>query len=253
MRHTIRALRLIIAVLWIAILMLPVTVALSLIQLLEGGNIAGIGEPNLTLSDGNLSMLIPFRINNTGFYELSEVCISIDVYGEAGKIAEFSTQQLKIPAGEMVASNLSASISLEDLLSKDRKLLTNDAELNAIVAFHFRVAYAIAFKIAKNFTFHWGAPFSNPTIQHTGCNKTHQVFSVSFFNNASFPISGLLRLEILDQSNIPVGSMGQQINVSSKALYHGVFEIPIPELTNSGIVRLYFENILIHEERWGSP
>jgi hypothetical protein len=233
--------------------MLPVTVVLSLIQLLEGGNIAGIGEPNLTLSDGNLSMSIPFRINNTGFYELSEVCIKIDVCGEAGKIAEFSTQQLKIPAGEMVESNLSASISLEDLLSRDRKLLTNDTELNASVAFHFRVAYVMAFKIAKNFTVHWGAPFSNLTIQHVGYKETHQVFSVSFCNNASFPISGPLRLEILNRSNIPVGSMEQQINVPSKGLYQGLFEILVSGLTNSGTVRLYFADILIREERWGSP
>jgi len=233
--------------------MLPVTVALSLLKLLEGGNIAGIGEPSLTLSDGNLFMSIPFRINNTGFYDISEVCINIEIYNGAEKIAEFSTQRVNIPAGEMAASNLSASVSLEDLLSKDGKLLTNDTELNASVAFHFRVAHVIAFKIAKNFTFHWGAPFSNLTIQHVSCNGTHQVFSVSIFNNAPFPISGPLRLEILNPSNITVGSMEQQIDVPSKGLYQGLFEVPVSELTNNGTVRLYFADILIREERWGSP
>ena len=253
MRHTIRALRLIIALLWIAVLILPVTVAFSLLKILEARNNVGIGEPSFNLSDGNFSISIPFYINNTGFYDLSEVYAYIKIYDGDKFIAESSTNRLDIPAGEMVASNLSILISLEDIFSEDRELLTSDKELNVSASLHFRVAYALAFTVTNSSKVQWGAPFSNLTIQHTGYNETHQVFSVSFFNNASFPISGPLRLEILNQSNITVGSMEQQINVPSKGLYQGRFEILVSGLTNSGTVRLYFADILIREERWGSP
>jgi len=253
LRHTIKALRLIIAVLWIAILMLPVTVALSLLKIFEAGNNVGIGKPSFDLSNGNLSISIPFYMNNTGFYDLSEVYAYIKVYDGDKFIAESSTNWLDVPAGEMVASNLSILISLEDIFSENRELLTSNKELNVSASLHFRVAYALAFTVTTSSTVQWGAPFSNLTIQHSSYNETHQVFSVSFFNNASFPINGPLRLELLNLLNTTVGLMEQQINVPSKGLYQGLFEIPVSELTNSGTARLYFADILIREERWESP
>jgi hypothetical protein len=231
---------------------LPVTVGFSLLKIFEAKNNVSIGEPSFNLSNGNFSISIPFYMNNTGFYDLSELYAYIKVYDGNKVIAESSTNRLDVPAGEMVASNLSILINLEDIFSEDRELLTNDKELNVSASLHFRVAYALAFTVTTSSIVQWGAPFSNLTIQHIDRNETHQFFSVSFFNNASFPISGPLRLEILNPSNITVGSMEQQINVPSKELYQGLFEIRFSELTDGGIIRLYFADILIREERWES-
>jgi uncharacterized membrane protein len=252
LRHTIKALRLITAVLWIAVLILPVTVAFSLLKIFEIKNNVGIGEPSFNLSDESFSISIPFYMNNTGFYDLSELYAYIKVYDGSKVIAESSTNRLDVPAGETIASNLSILISLEDIFSEDRELLTSDKELNVSTSLHFRVAYALAFTVTTSSIVQWGAPFSNLTIRHIDRNETHQVFSVSFFNNASFPLSGPLRLELLNLSNITVGSMEQQINVPSKGLYRGLFEISVPELTDGGTIRLYFADMLFREERWES-
>lgn len=252
MRHTARALRLIIVVLWIAVLLLPVTVALSLLEIFEARNNVGIGEPSFSVSDENFSISMPFYMNNTCFYDISELYVKIRICYKNGEIIEFSTQPLDIPAGRMVESNLSASVSLTDALTKGLELLTNSTDLNIDVSLHFRVANVLAFNVAKNFTYRWDAPFSNLTISQVSFNLTHASFQVSFFNNASFPLSGgPLKLELYNSSNVLLYSTELSLNVPPKEPYAKLFEIPVFGLTPDGIIRLYFADVLIFEKRWG--
>ncbi|MEM2779881.1 MAG: hypothetical protein QW791_03295 [Candidatus Bathyarchaeia archaeon] len=176
MRHTVRALRLVIIVLWIVVLLMPITVALSLWEIFEARNNIAIGEPSFSLSDGDFFISVPFFMNNTGFYDISELFANIHIYDENGEIAEFSTEPLNIPAGRMVESSLNVSGSLTDIISRDRMLLTSSIDLNVNVALHFQVAYILAFNIARNFTYKWGAPFSNLTINYIPINATHIFF-----------------------------------------------------------------------------
>lgn len=250
MRHTVKALRLIIVVLWIAVLLLPITVALSLWKIFEARNNAGLGEPSFSMSNGNFSISVPFYMNNTGFYDISELRVNIRICDGSNEILEFSTQPLNIPAGRMVTSSLNASVSLTDVLSRDRELLTNSKDLDVSVALHFQVAYVLAFNVARNFPFKWGAPFSNLTINYMGKNTTHAFLLVSFHNNASFPLSGPLKVELYNLQNVSIGSATQSLDVASNGLYQESFEIPISQAAEEGIIRLFFVDILISEKRW---
>ncbi|MEM3565793.1 MAG: hypothetical protein QXK18_02850 [Candidatus Bathyarchaeia archaeon] len=252
MRHTVKALRLIIVVLWIAVLLLPATVALSLWEIFEAKNNVGIGEPSLSVSNGNFSISVPFYMNNVGFYDISELCVNIRIYDGSKEILEFSTSPLNIPAGRMLESNLSASVNLTDMLSRDRELLTNSKDLDVSIALYFRVANILAFNVARNFTYKWGAPFSNLNITYVGSNATHASFLVSFCNNASFPLSGPLQVGLYNLQNVSIGLEVQVLNVPSNGFYQESFEIPISEPAQKGIIRLYFADIPIFEERWGS-
>ncbi|MEM3566052.1 MAG: hypothetical protein QXK18_04180 [Candidatus Bathyarchaeia archaeon] len=251
MRHTVKALRLIIVILWIAVLLLPITVALSLWKVFEARNNVAIGEPIFSMSNGNLSISVTFYMNNTGFYDISELYVNIRICSENGEIAGLSTQSLDIPAGRVVESNLSVSVSLTDVLSRDRGLLTNSKDLNVSAALHFRVAYILALNVARNFTYKWGAPFSNLGISQINFNGTHLSFRVSFSNNASFSLSGPLHLELCNASNVPQYSAEQELSVPAGGFYEKLFEMPYSE--SAGIIRLYFADIPVLEKRWGSP
>ncbi|MEM1564235.1 MAG: hypothetical protein QW161_06165 [Candidatus Bathyarchaeia archaeon] len=253
MRHTVKALRLIIVVLWIAVLLLPVTVALSLWKIFEAGNNVGIGEPSFSMSNGNLSMSVPFYMNNTGFYDISELYLNMHICSEKGEIIKFLTQPINIPAESVVTFNFNATVSLANVLSKDRELLTNSKDLDVSIALHFRVAYVLAFNVARNFTYKWGAPLSNLTVTYVGSNATHIYFLLNFYNNALFPLSGPLKVELYNLQNVSIGSAVQVLDVASNGFYQGLLGIPVSQIAGEGIIRLFFADNQFFERRWGSP
>jgi len=251
LRHIVRALRLVTVVLWFAVLLMPATVALSLWQIFEARNNVALEKPNFSMSNGNFSISVPFFINNTGFYDISELFAKIHMYDKNEKIAEFTTEPLNIPAGRMVESSLNVSGNLADMISKDSELLTNSKNLDIGVALHFQVAYILAFNIARNFTYNWGAPFSNLTVDYKPINTTHISFLISFYNNASFPLSGPLKVELFNLQNVsigPVAQMAQTLDVAPNECYQCSFTF---EAAETGIIRLFFADILIIERRWG--
>ncbi|MEM3536573.1 MAG: hypothetical protein QXF44_02230, partial [Candidatus Bathyarchaeia archaeon] len=129
LRQTIRALGWAIKIIWIVTLLLPVTVALSLWDLFSSGAF-GVREPAMSLSDTELSISAPFYINNTGFYDLSDVNITIKIMNNNNRIAEFSKLFPKVPAKSMLNATYDVSLDLEELFSDNRELLTHDADLD---------------------------------------------------------------------------------------------------------------------------
>ncbi len=253
MRQTIRALGWIIAILWICTLLLPITVAFSLIKLFESKAV-GVQEPTVSFSNGNFSMSAPFHINNTGFYDLSDIGISIQI-GRKNKTISTSSRLLpNVPAGTMVNSSCDISVSLEEMVSKDRELLINDTDLNVSVSPRFRVAYIIAFGFSMSFAVQWGAPFYNLTISDVAYDNVSQKFSmwVSFDNHAVYPVNGSLLVMLYNDIGEHIGSATQDVNVPSETPFQTFFELTIDRLkmTRNGVVRLYFGGTQILEKEW---
>jgi hypothetical protein len=245
LRQTIRALGLIIAILWIITLLFPVTVAFSLMKLLEAKNM-GIQETTISFSNGNFTLSMPFYINNTGFYDLSDIGVHIQMGRENKTISAASTQLPNIPAGKKADSSLNFSLSLEELVSKYSELLTNDTELDMNASLHLRVAYAIAFEASMEFTTHWGAPFHNLTIYDITYNTTTHVFSfsVSFDNHAFYPVNGSLTVNLYNSTSPLI-----DLDVPPEKSFQKSFEIAIDPttITPNGVIRLYFVNVPILE------
>lgn len=226
--------------------------ALSIWKILETRNNVGLGEPSFFVSNGNFSFSLPFYMNNTGFYDISELGINIRICDGSKEILKFSTQRLSIVAGRTVKSNLNASVSLTEVFSRDTELLTNSKDLNVSLALRFRAAYILSFNLDRNFTYKWGSPFSNLTINYMSKNITHVSFSVSFYNNASFPLSGPLQVKLYNLQNVSIGLAVEALDVVSNGFYQKLIEIRVSEAAEEGIIRLYFADVLISEKRWGS-
>jgi hypothetical protein len=221
-------------------------------KLLEAKNM-GIQEPTITFSNGNFSLSMPFYINNTGFYDLSDISVHIQIGRENKTISAVSAQLPNVPAGTKMDSSFNFSFSLEELVSKYSELLTNDTELDVNASLHLRVAYAIAFEASMGFTTHWSAPLYNLTISTPYYNMTHVTFSISFDNHAFYPVNGTLTASLYNSTNALIGSDTQYVNVPSGESFQTSFAITVTDpatMTSKVFIRLYFVNVQISEKEW---
>lgn len=249
MRQTIRALTWAIAILWIITLILPMTIGLSLLQLAESKSI-GFRDPVFTYSNGIFYLSAPFYINNTGFYDLSDINITINVGDKSKTVARFSQIFPTINAGSMLNESYDVAIGLAELLSNDEELLTNDTTLNLNMHLFFRVAYLIGFGGQANATASWGAPFYNLTVLSSPYNYTFQKisFTLSFVNHAYFPVDGMMALEIRNSRNELLGTFSpERLYVVSYEAFSRLYELSVDpaEITSSGTVRVYFDDVQI--------
>lgn len=257
MRHTVRALGLIIAFLWIVTLSFPVTVAFSLMKLLKAKNM-GIQEPTIEFSNGNFTFSTPLYINNTGFCEISDVNVKMQINRKNMTFLTVSTQLPNVPVGAMLNSRCNFSLSFEELVLKDSELLTNDADLDVNASLHLRVTHAIAFEFSMEFTTRWNAPFNNLTVYNIAYNNQTHVFSfsISFENHAFYPLNGKFTTELYNSTNALVGSAMQYVDVQPKEIFQTFFTLTIDDpskMTREGVIRIYFVDVQISEETWMLP
>jgi hypothetical protein len=228
--------------------LLPITVVLSLSTFLEP-NAIGVLEPIVSLSDRNLTLTTPFYVNNTGFYDLSGFNLTVVIEEGNQSLSSSTTSVTRIPAGTNI------SLSLEEICSKRRILLTNDTNLIMNLHASFRIADTIGLEVSTSSTVPWGAPLYNLTANRMNYDFFNQEFSISisFENHAYFPISGPLLLEIFNSRGESICSINKDIDVLSKAppfQEHFDSTIDPVNVTKTGFLRLYFKDMEVLEEEW---
>jgi len=251
--QTIRALGWAIKILWIVTLLLPVTVAISMWELL-GSKAIGIEEPTVSFYDRTLHMSTPFYINNNGFYDLSDINVTIRIINKNNLVTKFSKLYANVPAKSMLNTTYDVSVSLEELGEKNKELLTQNANLDLTITASLRVAYAIGFEIAANTTIEWGAPFNNLTISNIVYLVPNNEFLLflSFENAASFPVSGELVMDAVNARDEVIGTKIQPVNVDSGTQFQSNVTIPIDpsRMIGPGVFHVSFLNFLILETEW---
>ena len=253
MRQAIRALGWAIIILWISTFLLPITVGFSLWKLLEPNAVA-FREPIVSFSNGIFSLSAPFFINNTGFYDLTDLNVTILVGTNNETIATFSPPLPNVLAGTTLNSSYNISFSLEEITSKNIELLTEDTDLNLGISASFRVAHVITFGASTNMTTQWKAPLYNLTISEVSYNVSSQKLSMSvgFENHAYFAVNGTILLEICNNRGELVGFTGRYLDVPPNQPFNSSLELVTDpfKVTENGLVRIYFQNIQIREKEW---
>lgn len=254
MRYTIRALGWIITILWILVLVLPVTAAFSLMKIVEARNI-GIQEPKGSMSNGNFLLSIPFYIDNAGFYDLTDVGISLRIRRENETIFTPSAEIPIVPAGRMVTSSCNVSLGLTEIISKHKELLTADTRFNVSVSLRLRVASAIALNISTSTTMSWGAPFHELTIYNVTYDPVNRIFSalISFNNHAFFQINETFIVKLYDFEGKLVDSAVLEVNVPSYGSFQGSFIMRVDDpskLKHGAFIRVYYLTAQILEVEW---
>ncbi len=223
-------------------------------MLLEGRNF-GVQEPSVTLSNGTFTLITPFYINNTGFYDISDVNLTVVVTNGNQTLSKFSEILPRIPAKQRVESNYTLSLDLDEIFTKDKTLLTNNTNLDTDVSASFTVAYAITFGVSVTTTVPWDAPFCNLTVSAAPYDALSQKFliSIGFHNKAMFPVNGNFTIELYNNENDFICSANQYIDVSPETHYQTTMELLLDDptkMTDNGIFRIYFNGIFLFEEGW---
>jgi len=245
MRYAVRALGWATKILWILIIVFSVTSVYSAISIRMN-----FGEPQVSFSNGFLVISFPFSINNTGFYDLSELNITMNVMDYNGSlVATSSTFVPLIPRDSHVKTTHNASMNLDDIISKAQIYLFNDTIFNLNMSMKLIFAHAIPFQGSMNTTIPWGAPlynFSIEEISYVYHNLTHQgvIISLSFENHSPyFSVDGTMRVEIFNSRGESVGSETLSMGVPPRSKYDGQVELvaDASKLTPSGEVHFFFE------------
>jgi len=240
MKHAIRALGWATAILWIFTILFSGTVIYSAMQI----KMSFEEEPQITASNGIVTMSIPFSISNGGFYDISELNITTRLLAENETYISSSTTLVPlIPRDSTVRKTHDIALNLNDLLAKELTyLLFNDSDLNVNMFVALIYAHTIPLKISSNLPMSWGAPLYNLTINGILPLSPQQVnVFLSFENHAFFGLNGTVSLKIVDESGTQIGSGTTDISVPPR----GIYDEPIPvnitgDLTKMSEVHIYF-------------
>jgi len=245
MRYAVRALGWATKILWILIILFSATSVYSAFNVRMS-----FGEPHDYFSNGFLIVSIPLLINNTGFYDLSELNITANVMDYNGSlVGRSSTFVPLIPRNSNIKTTHNASMSLDDIISKTQIYLLNDSVFNVDSSVKLIFAHAIPFQASMNKTIPWGAPlynFSIGDISYVYHNLTHQVVTIplSFENHSPyFGVDGTMQFEMLNSRGETVGSETSSMDVPPHSGYSSQVELiaDASKLTPSGEIHFFFE------------
>lgn len=245
MRYAVRALGWATKILWILIIVFSATAVYSAMNIR-----ISFGQPQAYLSSGSVVLSIPLFVNNSGFYDLSELNMTVDVMDSNGSLlSASSTFVALIPRNSSVDTAHNISINLDDATSLAQIYLFNDTVFNIDMSLKVKFARAVPFQVSMNTTIPWGAPFYNFSvgqISYNYLNLTHQevIIPISFENHSPyFGVDGFMQVEIYNDINELLGSSVSDLNVLSHSSYEGQVEmiVDVSKITGSGEVRFYFE------------
>jgi len=253
MRQSIRALGWASKILWIAATVFMVTSLYSPLKLILERQI-DIGSPQPSFSNGTMTVSIPFFINNTGFYDISDLNVTTSTTDCNSTLISTSTTSVQnIPRGGSVNETHAISVSIDDIISKNLTyLLLHDAAIILDVSVGLRIAHLIPLRVSTSVDMSWGAPFYNASIRIADFpepyNSTHYSITAwsSFENHSPFDVNGTLRLEIFNEREEIIGLWIDQVSAPSGGEYSEkvIIYVRLSKFSGTGEVLAYFEGPL---------
>lgn len=189
------------------------TAIYSVVQTALGEKGIELGEPQIGVFNHELTVSIPLKVNNTGYYDMTEVRLTTTLTSLEGTILCTNTTTIDVVERGICETEIHhLSISLEDLLANTTYLLVNDTHLNLDASIAFRYAHALGFQITvSNTTIPWGAPLYALTVtgvSHPLFNGTHLVMDVvvGFENHSFTDVTGTLHVKAYNRVGAYIGS-----------------------------------------------
>jgi len=246
MRQAIRAIGWAVNLFWIVLLFFGATVIYSAFQL-------GVVPDDAFISpivDGVVTISMPYRFNNSGLYDISDLYLASSVKDSQGaEILNSSSQLPLIPRGSQVNLVHNISFSMTEMVADGFSyLLFNDTELSVDMSLGLVYARVIPVQVSTNMTMPWGAPLSNLTLGSVSVapyNASHMRVSIpfSFENHSFFELNGAIQLEIVDNAGRVVGEGRTGVNAPPQSPpFRTTIDVFIP-LTPTSFreARLYFD------------
>lgn len=255
MKPAIRALGIATIVIWIFLIVFVATAVYSVMNL---G--VGFGEVEFFPSSNGVVLSLPFFINNTGYYDISELNISTRIIDSNGTLLKLSQTFVPLVSrGSNVEAAHNISIESDDIMERI-ELVFNDSSFVFDTSITLNFANIVPVQMSMNMTMPWGAPLSNVSvgeISRLPFNATHDrvVVPLSFENHSFFDVTGTMNFEIYNDVEELVTSGETSLDVQSESTYDEQVDMYLSltdasRLTESGKVRLIFETSMFTVEQW---
>jgi len=248
MKQAIRFLGWAARVLWIVVIIFSITALISGMNILFS---VRPGEPTFSLSGGAAVMSVPFVLNNTGYYDISDLNFTTLVTDHRGAQISRATNIVPlIPRGNCTNATLSIVVNLTEIASGNLTyLLTEDGNFTIATWVSLRFAYAIPLGMSLNATMPWGAPLHNLSIgspSFEALNLTHlrALIPLGFENHSPFlDMNATVRFEVYNATGGTIGSETLDVHAppNSGFMDRGEVLVSLLGLTPSGEVRVYLE------------
>ncbi len=248
MRQAIRALGWIIN---IAMMLVAIFLATAMYSMFNTFMARGVGfEGGQTYaSNGVLVLPLRFFINNTGYYDISEVSFITYVRDYGGTLVSTSITPIELVArGNATEGIHNRFISLADVVTTNLTYLTQDSELKMDMSIGFRYAYAFYFQmtIPNMSRISWGAPLYNLSIGEAlyHFNGTHHLLDLpfSFENHSSFfNATGIMQFKVYSSQEEYLGSGATHVSAPTGSRYKDRIKVVVSKETDTGYVHIYFE------------
>lgn len=237
-----------------------VTIAFSVTTIYSAMNLdIGVGEAQILSSSEGLVFSIPFFINNSGLFDISELNITTCI--EDYNLASSSTFVPLVSKGGEVNTMHSISILLNEIISSEYiNLLFEDNYVNLDTSISLNFARVIPIKISTDTSLFWGAPFYNLSVSGVSAiahnlTSNKAIISMNFENHSFYDLKGVMHLEIYNNMNEQVASGATDLDVPSGYRYEEQIITylnlaDVPKLTENGKVRIFFETPLFAFEWW---
>ena len=215
-----------------------------------------MGEPEFLVDqEGQLNLNLPLIIDNEGYYSLREFHITTVFSSTDGlEISRANTLVPVIPSGEITRINHNVPVDIEEIYRNDDNYLFEDNEIQVSLAVGLNFAEVLPSQISTNFTFPWGAPFSNFNLHQPTLNMfnlTHNMLSVpvSFDNHAVFDVIGSIDLELYDDQNRLISNNQELVDIPQQMSFNSEIELFIPNSSNldniqNGHFEVYFSTLI---------
>jgi hypothetical protein len=204
------------------------------------------GEPQISMtSENKLLFSEPITIVNTGYYSISDLNASSEIFDEQGlHVASGSTFIREIGKNANVSTYHNVTVDINDISRQSGDLLFNDSEFRDAESVSMRVAEVIPVQAFANRSLSWGAPlydFRLATPKYSKYNKTCLEVDVpmSFENHAFFDLNGMVQTRMFNSLGVVVGEGQANISAVQQSSFYGTLELFIQSsaVSTSG----YFE------------
>ncbi|MFQ6094925.1 MAG: hypothetical protein ACE5NN_02165 [Candidatus Bathyarchaeia archaeon] len=222
----------------------------SLVQLVMAQGITA-GDWGLNVSNGNYVISIPFSVNNTSYFDITELGVTTIVKDLEGEVISYNTTSFgSIPRRSLANRSHNIIISIDKMMEKNLTyILFTDCEIYMDTVISLRYANVIGFNVSMmNVSIPLRAPV-DLSIGEPDFQLEEFLIEVPFTltNQSPISIEGAVSVSIYNQDGTLLGSGSQTISVRSESTYSGRIEIRLtPEslrhYKGSGYLEIRFEN-----------
>lgn len=241
MKQAIRALGIATKILWVLVIIFSVTAVYSAANLR-----ISIGKTETSVSDSTISLSTPLFINNTGFYEITDLNITTQVKDHDNRTISTSTTLVpKILPNNNIQKTYNITLNIKNLTRELSHLAFNDSVFNIRTSATLRFANIVPIQLSTNSTMPWGAPLYNFSIGDISLNYTKKtlIIPLSFENHAFFNISGTIRLDVYNSDDEQISTANVTIEALSGKRFENFMEmdVDLSKLTDEGQIYIFFE------------